>query len=156
MKRRLLLLGLTLLGACASRPPAPAHERLWSGRLALSLQGDSPQQWHALFELQGSAQAGELRLFSPVGSLLARLSWTPEQALLERGQERQSAATVEDLMRRLAGTPMPVDALFDWLQGRPVPHGSWQPDLSALAQGRINARRSQPEAPALLRIVLDQ
>lgn len=156
MRRHLLVLALVFLSACASRPAVPVHEHLWTGRLAVSVQSDPPQQWHALFELQGSARSGELRLLTPVGSQFAHLSWTPDQALLEFGQERQTAATVEELMLRLTGAPMPVDALFDWLQGQPVAHGNWLPDLSGLTQGRINARRIQPEPSALLRIVLDQ
>lgn len=158
MKRRLVLLGTAaLLSGCASRSVAPAGgARLWSGRLGLQVQGDPPQQWHALFELQGSGQTGELQLLSPVGHLLARLSWDERQAVLERNSERHTAPTVQDLMQRLTRTAVPVQALFDWLEGRAMAHGGWEPDLGQLAQGRISARRTRPEPTALLRIVLDQ
>jgi len=157
MNRRLLLLAATaLVSGCASRPVGHASARVWSGRLGLQVESDPPQQLHALFELQGSVQAGELKLLSPVGTLLARLSWDEREALLERGNERQTAPTVQDLMLRLTRTPVPVQALFDWLEGRSVPHAGWAPDLATLTQGRISARRSSPEPAALLRIVLDQ
>ncbi len=88
MQRRLVLLasGLLLAG-CASAP----RERLaafWSGRLGLQVHSEPPHNLHASFELQGSAQQGELTMLSPVGSILARLSWTPGQATLERGTGR--------------------------------------------------------------------
>lgn len=158
MNRRMALLGAAvMLSGCASRPVAPADSRrFWSGRLGLQLHSEPPQQWHALFELQGSAQAGEFKLLSPVGNILARLSWDEHEALLERGNEVQTAPTVQDLMQRLTRTAVPVGAMFDWLEGRAMAHAGWVPDLGHLAQGRISAKRVSPEPAALLRIVLDQ
>jgi outer membrane lipoprotein LolB len=157
MKRRtaVALLGL-LLGACTSLPPRERPARFWSGRIGLLVQSDPPQHLQASFELQGTPISGELTLLSPIGSTLARLSWNPQQAMLERGAERWSGANVSQLAQQLAQTPLPVEALFDWIAGRPVPHAGWEADLGALDQGRIVARRQQPAPPALLRIVLDQ
>lgn len=156
MKRRLVvaLLG-GLLAACAS-PPRQRPAQFWSGRMGLVLQSDPPQNLQASFELQGSAQAGDLTLLNPIGGILARLSWDPQQATLERGNERWTGQTVEALAQQLVQTPLPVQALFDWMAGRPTTHAGWVPDLSAHDQGRIVARRLQPAPAALLRIVLDQ
>ena len=156
MKRRLVvaLLG-GLLAACAS-PPRERPAQFWSGRIGLVLQGDPPQNLQASFELQGSAQAGELTLLNPIGGILARLSWTPQHATLERGDERWTDQSVEELARQLVQTPLPLQALFDWMAGRPTPQAGWEADLSAHNQGRIVARRLQPSPPALLRIVLDR
>ena len=156
MKRRLVvaLLG-GLLAACAS-PPRQRPAQFWSGRMGLVLQSDPPQNLQASFELQGSAQAGDLTLLNPIGGILARLSWNPQQATLERGNERWTQASVEALAQQLVQTPLPIQALFDWIEGRAVVHAGWQPDLSALQLGRIVAQRSQPAPAALLRIVLDQ
>ncbi len=158
MNRRMALLGAAvMLSGCASRSVVPANNgRFWSGRLGLQVHSEPPQQWHALFELQGSVQTGELKLLSPMGHLLALLSWDEREAELERGNERQKAPTVQDLMQRLTRTAVPVQALFDWLEGRAMLHAGWEPDLGHLAQGRISARRVSPEPAALLRIVLDQ
>ncbi len=155
MQRRLVLLasGLLLAG-CASAP----RERLaafWSGRLGLQVHSEPPQNLHASFELQGSAQQGELTLLSPVGSILARLSWTPGQATLERGTERWTQASVEQLTQELVQTPFPVEALFDWIEGRAAPHTGWEVDLRARDQGRITAHRIAPAPSAVLRILLD-
>ena len=46
-------------------------------------------------------------------------------------------------------------ALFDWLQGRATAAAGWQVDLSRMEQGRLSARRHDPQPPAALRIVLD-
>lgn len=149
------LLGL-LLGACASPPPRERPARFWSGRMGLLVQSDPPQNLQASFELQGTPRSGDLTLFSPIGGILARLSWNPQQATLERGAERWTGANVAQLAQQLVQTPLPVEALFDWIEGRPVTHAGWEADLGALAQGRIVAKRQQPAPAALLRIVLDQ
>ena len=157
MKRRLVVAWLGgLLGACASPPPRERPAQFWSGRIGLVLQSDPPQNLQASFELQGSVQSGDLTLLNPVGGILARLSWGPQQATLERGNERWTGQNVEELARQLVQTPLPIEALFDWLGGRAVAHAGWETDLSAHDQGRIVARRLQPAPAALLRIVLDR
>lgn len=156
MTRRLVVLALAmLLGACAT----PVRERpaqFWSGRMGLQVHGDPPQSLQATFELQGTPQTGELTLFTPIGGVAARLSWTPQQATLERGNERWTQPSVEALARQLVQAPVPVQALFDWIEGRAITYAGWQADLSALGEGRILAQRSQPAPAAQLRIVLDQ
>ena len=156
MNRRIAVgLLAALLGACASTPrERPAQ--FWSGRIGLLVQSEPPQNLQGSFELQGTPQVGDLTLLSPIGSILARLSWNPQEAILERGAERWTGSSVEALAQQLAQTPLPVQALFDWIQGRPVSYAGWEADLSALDQGRIVARRQQPAPPALLRILLDQ
>ena len=156
MFRRLVMAGLCLLLAACASAPRERTTAFWSGRIGLQIQSDPPQSLQAAFELQGSPQAGDLVLLNPVGGTLARLSWTPTQATLERGGERWSQASVEQLAEQLVQTPLPVQALFDWIEGRPVTHAGWEADLSAHPQGRIVARRTQPAPQALLRIVLDQ
>lgn len=151
--RALLALGLVLTG-CAS-PPRERVAAFWSGRLGLQVHSDPPQSLHAAFELQGDPTLGELTLLSPVGSTLARLSWTPGQATLERGAERWTQASVDQLAQQLVQTPFSIQTLFDWIQGRAASHAGWEADLSARAQGRITARRTGPEPGAVLRIMLD-
>jgi outer membrane lipoprotein LolB len=156
MNRRLAVATLCmLLSACATAPrERPAQ--FWSGRLGLQVQSDPPQNLQAAFELQGDPQSGDLTLLNPVGGIMARLSWNPQQATWVRGDERRTQPSMEQLTQQLVQTPLPVQALFDWIEGRPQSHAGWEADLSARAQGRITARRTTPGPEALLRIVLDQ
>lgn len=155
MRRRHAALTLaSLLSACASQPIIrPAN--YWSGRLSLVVMSDPPQSFHAGFELQGTPQAGELNLLSPLGSMLARLQWDAQQATLERGSERWQQPNVDLLTRQLTPAPVPIAALFDWLAGRPAADAHWTADLSAHASGRIQAQRIAPLPRAQLRLLMD-
>ena len=150
-------LGLLTLAGCATPRPQPADtSAFWSGRLALQLQSTPPQNWSASFELQGSAEQGQMVLLSPIGTTLARLSWTPQAAWLEQGQDKTESSNLQSLSQRLTGTELPIAALFEWLAGKTAQAPGWQADLSAHAQGRLTARRDTPEPKAVLRIVLDR
>lgn len=155
MRRAALLLCALGLVACAT-PRTPPSTAFWSGRLALQVQSEPAQQWFANFELQGNADQGELLLLSPIGTSLAKLSWTPRAAQLEQGGRTLQGASLAQLSERLSGTPLPVAALFDWLLGKPSDAPGWQADLSGHDQGRLTAQRLQPSPAATLRIVLDQ
>lgn len=155
-RRTCLLLCAGALAGCATpRPPIQA-DAFWSGRLALQVASEPPLQWFANFELQGSAAQGELLLLSPIGTTLAKLSWTPTTARLEQAGQSVQSNSLSSLSERLTGTALPVTALFEWLAGRPASEPGWQADLSGHAQGRLLAQRSQPAPAAALRIVLDQ
>ena len=156
MNRRLAVTALCLLlGACATAPRERTAS-FWSGRIGLQVQSDPPQSLQASFELQGNPQEGDLTLLNLVGGILARLSWTPQQAMLERGSERWIQPRVEQLAEQLVQTPLPVQALFDWIEGQATAYAGWEVDLSAHAQGRITATRLRPGPAAQMRIVLDQ
>jgi len=170
MKRRprwapLLLGAATLLAGCATPPPtapsappsaaAASAPALWRGRLALRVQADEPSAYFASFELAGTAAAGSLLLFSPLGTTLAQLRWDGARAtLLKDGQQRDYAA-LDELLAETTGAALPVAALFDWLQGRETAVTGWKADLSQLREGRLTARREQPRPTAELRIILD-
>jgi len=151
------VMGLLALAGCATlRTPRTDASAFWSGRLALQLQNTPPQNWSASFELQGSAEQGQLVLFSPIGTTLARLSWTPHAAVLEQGQNKTESSDLPSLSQRLAGTDLPIAALFDWLAGKTADAPGWQVDLSAHPQGRLTAHRNTPAPEAVLRILLDR
>ncbi len=149
--------GLLLsLAGCAlpTRSPETAGPR-WSGRLALQVEGRPEDSFTAGFELRGSAQRGELELFTPLGGTAARLQWTAGQARLQApGQPPREAASLDDLLAQVTGTAIPVAALFDWLAGQPATAAGWQADLSGHGQGRLRARRLQAPA-ADLRVILE-
>jgi outer membrane lipoprotein LolB len=156
-----VFVALTLLAGCASLPPpqdatAPSGMQAdsWSGRLSLQVEEDPPRQYSAAFELSGDALAGELRLSSPFGQLLALAQWQTGEATLRRGDQRQSYADLDTLTRELVGAVIPVGALFDWLQGRPTAVDGWEVDLSDRASGRLRAQRLQPTPAATLQLVI--
>lgn len=147
-----LLLALTGCAVAPSRPE-PSGPR-WSGRLALQIEGRPEGSFTASFDLRGSARAGELELFTPLGGTAAWLQWAPDRARLRApGQPERQAASLNDLLVQATGTPLPVAALFDWLAGIPSVADDWQADLSGRAEGRLRARRLTAPA-ADLRIVL--
>lgn len=153
-----LALSSTLLAAgCATpRMPPVDSNAYWSGRMAIQVLKDPPESLSAGFELQGSAQAGEMVLLSPIGTTMARLEWTPQGARLAQGQQQINSTSLQRLGTRLTGTDLPIAALFEWLAGRPAEVPGWQVDLSAHAQGRISAERREPSPGAVLRIALDR
>jgi outer membrane lipoprotein LolB len=157
--RWLLALSLAFLAGCASPPrtggPADARTGPWSGRLALEIAESQRQSFSAGFELKGSATAGELALYNPLGGTLAVLAWAPGSAkLLSNGQSREFES-VEALVAHATGAAIPVSALFDWLRGIDTPVPGWKADLSLLGQGRLRAQRLEPPPQADLRVVLE-
>lgn len=152
---------------CTTAPVAGAQAL--SGRLGLQIgaQGGTPaRQWSAGFELRGSDEAGELDLTSPLGTVVAQARWRPGAAELIQGSERRVFDSLTALAWELLGEPVPLEALFDWLKGRPwarQPHEStgngflqagWAVDVSALAAGGLTARRAQ-QPTLTLRVRLD-
>ncbi len=112
------------------------------------------QSFSASFQLQGSAEQGQLDVFNPFGSQIARLQWTPEHAVLQQGSQMRHSDSLQELLRLSLGTELPVQALFSWLQGQPMTAEGWQVNLSRHAQGRITAQRISPPPQATLRVVL--
>lgn len=151
----LITLAATLAGCATPRARVPG-ETVWSGRLALRVDSRPPQAFSALFELRGSAFAGELQLTSVLGQTLATVRWSAQGAELQRGQDTTRRASLDELTTELSGAPLPVLAMFDWLAGRDAPAGGWQVDLAQHAQGRLVAQREQPQPSAELRLVFEQ
>jgi outer membrane lipoprotein LolB len=155
-------LAVLWIAGCSSLPTDESVDTL-SGRLILQVgpgAGTAAQQWSAGFELRGSAQAGELALTSPLGTTVAHARWRPGSVELQQGGEHRAFADLGELSRQLLGQDVPLEALFDWLRGRPWPaarHESttqgfvqqgWTVDLSGHGEGRVTARRDQ--APAII------
>lgn len=154
------LIASILIAGCASPKRAEGtfdtQSEFWSGRLGLTLESEPPQSYSAGFTLTGNARAGELSLSSPLGSTLAVMHWQPGQALLRQGDQISSFGSVDELAASVTGTPLPVRALFGWLNGEPQAVEGWHADLSRLSDGRLTARRLMPLPTAELRVVLDR
>ena len=159
--RRCGVLALVVLAGCATPPPKPdaAADPLtgpWSGRMALQVEDKPGDSFSAGFELKGNAQAGELTLYSPLGSALAVLAWEPGSATLHAGGQPRQFPSVESLIAHVTGQAIPVAALFDWLRGRDTRVPGWRVDLTQLSQGRLAAKRMEPRPEADLRLVLER
>ncbi|RQO53316.1 hypothetical protein DBV14_14905 [Variovorax sp. KBW07] len=150
------LLWLTGCAQLSGRSSGPKTSDSWSGRMSLRIESEPVQTFAALFELRGSAEAGDLTLTTPIGSTLAQLHWTPGEALLKDGSNTRRFESVDALVEAATGAAIPVGALFGWLAGRNEPVPGWKPDLAQLGSGRLQAVRESPSPRADLRIVFER
>lgn len=140
------LLAISLAG-CATRPAftpntAASVEQHWQGRMGVKVFSTPPQSFSARFELTGNAQQGRLSLFTPLGTTLARMHWSPGKAELVTTGEPQQFDSLAALSQATLGMEIPFANLFDWLQGNNTPAEGWTADLSALGDGKLNALRN--------------
>ncbi len=145
------MLALALAG-CAQLPPTPAipSESRLSGRLSVTVAGDAHTRGTggaASFELFGNPDAGRLELTSPLGSLVARASWRPGFVTLQTPNDERRFDDLDSLTRELLGEPVPVAALFDWLQARPWPGAAHRKTANGFEQV---GWRIEPRLPALI------
>ena len=124
------------------------------------------QNFIASFDLRGSGERGELRLSSTLGTRLATATWAPGLALLRTSNGEQRFVDLDELSRQALGEALPLEALADWLAGRPWPGApsrtdtagfeqlGWQIDLTSRSEGSVAFDRAA--APAVqVRIRLD-
>ncbi len=154
------VLFLSLLIAGCALPPKGVNAKFedastWRGRLAVRVDTAQPQSFSAGFELTGSALAGEMTLFNPLGGTAAVLTWDAQTATMRVNGNVQHFQSLGELINRAVGTEIPVGALFAWLAGDIVVTEGWRPDLSQHASGRITAKRMDPAPSVELRLVLD-
>lgn len=124
--------------------------------MLVQVGGATPQSLSASFTLQGNVDVGSLVLYTPLGTTATQLTWDPSGARLQTHDQAHQAATLAELTRQLTGTELPIASLFDWLQGLNSPAPGWTVDLSQWSQGRLNAQRESPNAPAQLRLILER
>jgi outer membrane lipoprotein LolB len=113
------------------------------------------QSLSASFEVSGAPDAGELRLFTPLGSTAAVIRWTQHGATLDARGETREFAGLDELTQQVLGASVPAPALFAWLGGRDMAAAGWTVDLSQFAQGQLTAQRSSPLPQARLRLILE-
>lgn len=163
-----VLLGL-LLGGCASAPPPPSGAL--AGRLAVRVDASPAriaQSFAATFELRGGADAGELRLSSPLGTMLAAARWSGSGAWLQTADGETAYADLDALSRAALGEALPLRALPDWLHGRPWPGApsravdagfeqlDWRVSLAGYGEGRVDALRLAPAPAVSVRALIDR
>jgi outer membrane lipoprotein LolB len=164
------VLSLGILG-CSGVPTAVERRADWTtGRLALNVEAspDEPARgFSAAFELRGTGSAGELRLATPLGMVLATARWLPGEAWLRTPDGERRFGSLDELAQAALGERVPVAALPDWLAGRPWPGApsrmaepgfeqlGWRVDLRGHAEGRLTAHREAPP-PVTMRIRLER
>ena len=152
------LLGCVLLLAACATPPQAVQpgEQAWIGRLSLRVDTEPVQLMSGGFDLRGTPAAGTLLLTSPLGNVVASVSWDPTQAEWRQGDRALRKRDLETLAHELGATALPVTALFAWLEGQEQTADGWVADLSRQSEGRITARRTQPLPTAELRVILQR
>jgi outer membrane lipoprotein LolB len=156
-----LTLSAALMGcATPSRPPklinaGHTDTSEWQGRLSVTVQSEPVTSMSAGFLLRGDAKNGELDLYSPLGTTLGALQWSPQSVLLNQGNTPERYNSLVELTEKTTGAALPIDAIFGWLQGQPIAAQGWQADLSNLAHGTLTAKRTSPLPEVTLRIKLD-
>ena len=148
---------LLALAGCAQLPqtaPTASSEARLSGRISVTIAGDVHNRGTggaASFELFGGPQAGRLELTSPLGALVARASWQPGRVTLQTPNDERRFDDLDALTRELLGEPVPVAALFDWLQARPWPAAPHKKTDNGFEQ---LGWRIEPKLPSLVAIRL--
>ena len=117
-----------------------------------------PQSWSAHFELAGTPEKGNLLLYTPVGTTVAKVTWRTQQAIVQTADDLQYFANLDELTSTYFKQNIPVAALFDWLRGKPPQQEvtGWHIDLSASERGIIKAERTTPLPRVQLRLVVDE
>lgn len=151
---------LAVLAGCATPPPAGSD---WlSGRLSVKVEALAERPARSIssgFELRGDAEQGELRLTSPLGTLVAAAHWSPGVARLVTSDGETSYPDLDALAREALGEALPLRALPAWLRGQPWPGAAsqataagfeqlgWQIGLARYAEGWLEVTRAA--APAV-------
>ena len=167
-----LFFAINLIAGCAINTPASGafdteystHSNIplrliYQGRLSLRIASESPQSLYGAFSITGDAQTGELTLSSPLGNTVAKLTWTPQTALLVANNTTTTYPSTEALITTVTGTALPLPALFDWLAGINTPIEGWETDLSNMQNPdnpRLIAKRISPLPTVELRIALEK
>ncbi|HEY1146970.1 MAG TPA: outer membrane lipoprotein LolB [Pseudoduganella sp.] len=116
-----------LLAGCATtsvpRPPgavAATDAVELHGRLSVKYtQNGEPKSMSGKFDWKQTPQRTDVALLSPVGSTIATIAVTPQEAVLtESGKPPRSAPDIDTLSARILGWSLPVAGLRDWLQGQ--------------------------------------
>ena len=101
--------------------PAPMAQQ---GQLSIKLQafGKTPAKGLSLgFFFSGTAQTGPLELITLMGSQVAQVHWTPQEVWLTDDKGQRRYPSMESLSEVVLGEPLPLQALVQWMRGRPDP-----------------------------------
>lgn len=115
------------LAGCTQAPVRPALAHLGqsadepfvlNGRMAVRHARESSSvglHW------EHARDRDEMTLLAPLGQTVARISRSPEGAVLQTGDKRYQAADLESLMEKVLGWHLPLAELHAWVRGLPYP-----------------------------------
>jgi outer membrane lipoprotein LolB len=123
-----------LLSACVTRPAVTPPLSIaytlpdtftLTGRASIKYQGGGD---YIRFTWQVNKAQTTISLNSPIGTRVAEIVMTPDQAMLRKGQDVWQAADAETLMDTLLKWHFPVKGLHYWILGLAAPDSSahWQ------------------------------
>jgi outer membrane lipoprotein LolB len=121
--------------------------------MALHIDGNPVQRWHAGFSLRGNAEQGALDVLSPLGNIMAQARWNASGARVQRAKATEHYADTASMTRDITGAALPLPALFAWLEGRDPALPGWT--LTRPSARLIVAQRQDPKPEVNLRIVLN-
>ena len=128
----------------------------WEGRLQLKILNKKPEQFSATFMLEGTAEEGELTIYSPIGTTVALASWNPQGATLTEGSQKHSFTSMDSLTEKLTGASLPLPSLMAWLNNDGPAVSGWEIRAESPTSGRrLFARRLQPLPQLQLALILD-
>ena len=157
----LLVASTCLLAGCSvfsgkKKNPVLAQNGHWDGRLNLRLLQKPPEQFSATFTLEGTADTGELTIYTPLGTTVAVASWNAEGATLTEGSKQQSFASMDALTRAVTGANLPLQNLMSWLDHDGETITGWEIRSENPASGRrLFAKRISPLPELQLTLILD-
>ena len=160
MRCGLAFFAIFIIAGCASNlratGPLGPESGYWQGRIAVKVASTPEQAFSANFELEGSTKAGRMELTTALGTTVARMQWNTGGAELQASGATRAYPSLPELTLATMGAELPVDALFQWLQGQAAASTGWQTDLSQWEAGRISAQRNSPEPRVDLKILLER
>lgn len=125
---------MALLAGCVTRPvvappvstdmPVPDTFRL-SGRATVKYDNGAE---YLRFDWAAQSGRDSILLNSPIGTNVAAIEVTAQQAIFRKGQEEYVADDAEELMWRMLGWSLPVQGLHYWILGLAAPGtpAKWQ------------------------------
>ena len=163
------LLGVLLLAACSTLPPAPKENLVFAATGRFSGNAPPGEAFSGRFNWQETSQGSDITLSSPLGNTLARLVVRPEQSELQLGQETQTAAQPEALLERYLKVSLPVSGLKYWLRGaaksgttqapNSFSEDGWKIDYLQMQDGKprlISLQNLEQVSPIKVRLVIEE
>lgn len=128
------------------------------GQLSIKLEAFGEQAASGIslgFFFTGNDKQGQLDIMTLMGSQVAQVGWTPQQAWLVDDKGRRPYASLDQLSQETLGEALPLRALVHWMAGHPDPslpsqteaepsrftQEGWSVDATELPRKRLQAHR---------------
>lgn len=136
--------------------PALPNHLTWEGRVVIDVESTPPSRLTGPFALEMIGDSGTLRLYGPLGSTAALLSWGKNWATLQSSQlkpKEQNFSSLGELMQYWIGTPIELEDLMPGLLGQQNAQAGWQ---FADNRGKVKtAQRLFPAPSVSIKLILD-